>query len=87
MAPTNHGEITVAQLRGFLISLGFEQPMSVNRSQAFCHRKSGMVLVVSAAADREYVRPADLLSVLVRLESQGLASEADLRQFRLPKAS
>ena len=90
MAAAKKGEINLAQLRSFLLSLGFEQPISVNRSQAFRHRKSGTVLVVSASGASGSLRPADLLSVLVRLECEGLASESDLRQLRLgklPKAS
>jgi hypothetical protein len=90
MAGANQGEITFTHLRDFLVGLGFEQPASLQQSHAFLHRKSGVVLMVSAARDTGPVRPADLLSVLMRLECEGLASEADLQQFRsgrLPKAS
>jgi hypothetical protein len=90
MAGVNPNEITFAQLRRFLVDLGFEQPASLQQSHAFIHSASGVVLIVSAADDHGPVRPADLLSVWMRLEREGLASEAALQAFRrgqLPKAS
>ncbi len=83
-------EITFSQLQAFLASLGFDRPAKVNRSHAFCHRSSGVVLIVTVPAKGERVRPADLLSILVRLENEGLANESQLDLIRLgqlPKAS
>ncbi|MEX2174416.1 MAG: hypothetical protein WD872_08640 [Pirellulaceae bacterium] len=83
-------EITYPQLTRFLTGLGFEQAAAGKKSQALVHRKSGTVLILAKPPQRKPVRRVDLLSVIVRLESEGLASESDLQQFRqgkLPEAS
>ena len=90
MPRESQGKITYPQLKRFLIGLGFEEPAAVHPNPAFVHRKSGTVLILSSPTPSDRVRPADLLSVLVRLEHEGLASEDVLQQFRLgnlPKAS
>lgn len=90
MSSMTPGEITYAQLTTYLGRLGFEQSAASEKSQAFVHLDSGTTLVLARPAPAKPVRPADLLSVLVRLEYEGLASEAELKEIRhgkLPKAS
>jgi hypothetical protein len=90
MSRKSPGAITYAQLTDFLTGLGFEQAAVSKKSQALVHRKSGTTLILAKPPPSKPVRPADLLSVLVRLEYQGLASESQLQDIRLgklPKAS
>jgi hypothetical protein len=90
MSRKGPSEITYAHLTGYLAGLGFEQAAAGEKSQAFVHRKSGAVLILASPPKSKPVRPADLLSVLVRLEYEGLASESELQEIRLgklPKAS
>jgi hypothetical protein len=90
MSRAGPGEITYPQLTNYLTGLGFVQSAAGKKSQAFVHGNSGTVLILAKPPPSKPVHPADLLSVLVRLESEGLASDADLQQFRLgklPKAS
>ncbi|WP_254507183.1 hypothetical protein [Anatilimnocola floriformis] len=90
MTAENQDELTFDGLQKFLFRVGFEQPARVKQSLAFRHPASGTIIVLSIPADNRTVRPADLLSVLMRLEYAGLASDAELLQFRagkLPLAS
>lgn len=62
----------------------------MDSSLAFHHRDSGTIIVLSIPRDGRSVRPADLLSVLIRLENQGLVDDSVLDQFKsgkLPMAS
>jgi hypothetical protein len=57
---------------------------------AFFHPITETMIVLSIPADGRSIRSADLLSVLMRLEADGLADDATLEQFRagkLPLAS
>lgn len=90
MSRNSANELTYAQLTKFLTGRGFEQAAITEKSQAFVHRKSGAALILAKPSPSKPVRPADLLSVLVRLEYEGLASESELQEIRLgrlPKAS
>jgi hypothetical protein len=82
--------MTFRRLWRYLLSLGFEETEAkVDRKRVLYHSPSKTVLLFSDRGPNEPVRPADFLSVLVRLEYQGLASDealAELRQGRLPKA-
>ena len=91
MSANAPGKITFAQLRRYLLALGFEElAAAVPGTKTMYHRSSKTLLVFTATPPSEPVRPADILSVLVRLEYQGLVSDEaldELRKGRLPKAS
>jgi hypothetical protein len=90
MSPESPAEMTLEHLGNFLCRIGFEQPAKMDHSLAFRHLASGTVIVLSIPAPGQRVRPADLLSVLTRLENQGLVDDQTLAAFkigRLPKAS
>lgn len=90
MAPTNPNELTFEGLKRFLCQIGFGPPAKIKHSLAFYHPRTETMIVLSVPKDGRSLRPADLLSVLMRLEADGLANEAMLEQFRsghLPLAS
>lgn len=90
MTPENPAELTFDGLQKLLLQVGFAQPARVNRSLAFHHPESGTIVVLSIPDDGRSVRPADMLSVLMRLESAGLVNDAELRRLQsasLPLAS
>ena len=90
MSNDTQGELTCDGLQKFLIRVGFEQPAKVNNSLAFHHPDSGTIIALSIPKDGRSVRSADLLSVLMRLESVGLVDDFELEQFKsgkLPMAS
>ena len=90
MSHESQNEISFDGLQEFLRSIGFDQSVRMNNSLAFHHRGSGTIITLTIPADGEAVRPADLLSIAMRLESQGLVDGAVLEQFklgRLPLAS
>lgn len=90
MTPENPDELTFDGLQKFLLRVGFAQPATVNRSLAFHHPETGTLLVLSIPDDGRSIRPADMLSVLTRLESVELVSDTELHRLqsgRLPLAS
>lgn len=90
MPPRSPDKITFATLQQFLIEIGFASPVTIENSLAFHHAESGTLVMLAIPEDGETVHPADLLSVLVRLENEDLASQSVLKQFRagkLPLAS
>ena len=90
MTAENQDELTFDGLQKFLFRVGFEQPARIKQSLAYKHPESGTIIVLSIPIDNRSIRPADLLSVLMRLEYAGLANDAELQQFRagkLPLAS
>lgn len=90
MIPENQGDLTFDGLQKYLFRVGFTQPAQIKQSLAFEHPASGTLIVLSIPADKRSVRPADLLSVMMQLEYTGLATDAELQQFRagkLPLAS
>lgn len=83
-------EMTFEGLQQFLHRLGFDQQTKISDSLAYHHIASGTIIVLSIPQDGRSVRSADLLSVLMRLEAQGLVDDSVLDQFklgRLPLAS
>ncbi len=90
MSRENPDEITFEGLKRFLCRIGFDQPATINDSLAFHHRETGTLIMLSIPKDGRSVRSADLLSVLVRLENQGLVDDSALHRFKsgkLPMAS
>lgn len=90
MSHDTRNEITFDGLQQFLVQVGFDHSAKINGSLAFHHRESGTLIVLSIPEDGRSVRSADLMSVLMRLESQGLVDDSVLEQFRsgrLPMAS
>jgi len=90
MSNDTQDELTFAGLQKFLCRVGFEHPARVNNSLAFHHPDSGTIVALSIPEDGRSVRSADLLSVLMRLESAGLVDDSELEQFKsgkLPTAS
>jgi len=90
MSHENQNEITFEGLQRFLRRVGFDQSAKIENSLAFHHHESGTMIVLSIPEDGRTVRSADLLSLLMRLETQGLADDSILEQFKsgkLPMAS
>jgi hypothetical protein len=90
MSKKYRDEITFEGLQHFLQRIGFEQPARTGNALAFHHQLSGTIIVLSIPEDGRTVRAADLLSVVMRLEKQGLVTDSDLDKFRagkLPLAS
>lgn len=90
MPPESQNDITFEGLKDFLLRIGFETSVQSENSLALQHPDSGTLILLSIPKDGQTVRPADLLSVIVRLEYQGLVDEAALNLFRagkLPLAS
>ena len=90
MSKKSPDELTFDGLKRLLFKLGFAQLKVLDRFIALEHGKSGTIIVLSIPDDARTVRPADLLSVWVRLESNCLASEDVIEQLtigRLPLAS
>jgi hypothetical protein len=83
-------EITFESLKHFLLKVGFEQTSSRKNALALHHRESDTIVALLIPADGKTVRPADLTSVVFRLEYQGLVGESALHSLRagkLPVAS
>lgn len=90
MSNDSQDELTFDGLRNFLCRVGFELPAKINNSLAFHHPDSGTIIALSIPEDGRSVRSADVLSVLMRLESEGLVDDCELEQFKsgkLPLAS
>jgi len=86
----NGHELDFQGLVQFLKEIGFEDTGIISSSQMLRHRESDTILAIAVPENGHSVRPADLLSIIVRLESQGIADEKTLDQFRagkLPLAS
>jgi hypothetical protein len=86
----SQAEMTFDGLQQFLRDTGFDQSVKISNSMAFHHRESGTIITLSIPADGSTVRSADLLSVAMRLESQGLVGASVphlLRSGKLPMAS
>ncbi|NQT40756.1 MAG: hypothetical protein HQ581_24895 [Planctomycetes bacterium] len=90
MSREDQDEITFEGLKRFLRRIGFDQPATIDGSLAFHHRESATLIMLSIPKNGRSVRAADLLSVLVRLENQGLVDDSALNRFKsgkLPMAS
>lgn len=85
MSEKSQKRIEFNGLQKFLTSIGFERAARVNKSLAFHHPDSGTIVTLTIPEDGREVRPADLLSILFRLENQGLVEESALKQFRIGK--
>ena len=68
MTPKKQDELTFMGLQKYLSRVGFTQAAPIKESLAFEHPASGTLIILSIPADNRSVRPADLLSVLMRLE-------------------
>ena len=90
MSQESQNEINFGSLQNFLRNIGFDQSAKINDSLAFHHRQSGTIITLSIPSDRRTVRAADLLSVAMRLENEGLVDDCVLQEFKrgnLPLAS
>lgn len=90
MSHASQSEVTFVGLQQFLSDTGFDQSATINNVLAFHHRATGTIVTLSIPADGKTVRSADLLSIAMRLENQGLVDHSVLQQFRsgrLPVAS
>ena len=85
MPEKSQDKINFDGMQKFLTSIGFKKAGHVNKSLAFHHPDSGTIVTLAIPEDGQEVRPADLLSILVRLERQGLVEESMLEQFRIGK--
>lgn len=90
MSQGNRTEITFDGLKKFLRQIGYDQILQCSRSLVFRHPRSETLVMLSIPDDGCSVRSADLLSIRVRLENQGLIDDAavsELEAGRLPMAS
>jgi len=90
MSHPNQDEITYEGMQQFLRRVGFEQPVKIDCSLAFHHQETGTIVMLSIPEDGRLVRPADLLSIVTRLETLGLVGDSELEQIKtgkLPMAS
>ncbi len=90
MSHTNQNEIAFDALQDYLREIGFDQSIKINNSLAFHRRESGTIITLSIPADGRTVRSADLLSIAMRLEAEGIVGESVLDQIKsgkLPMAS
>lgn len=86
----NPAEIKSEAMNAWLLSIGFQQIAESGHSLVFRHVQSGSVVTLTRRDDSEFVRPADVLSIRVRLESEALVTDdaiEELRRGRLPIAS
>lgn len=86
----SRGDITFESLQDFLRRIGFDQSARVSNSLAFHHAESGTMIVLSIPNDGCTVSSADMLSIVMRLENQGLVGESALGRIKagkLPLAS
>ena len=82
MSNENQKEITFDRLSKFLISVGFSRSAKVNQTMAYHHDETGTIVTLTIPVEGQGVRSADLLSILVRLENQGIVEELALSQLR-----
>lgn len=90
MSRASQNEVAFDALQDFLRENGFDQSVKINNSLVFHHRKSGTIITLSIPADGRTVRSADLLSIAMRLEAEGIVGESVLDQIKsgeLPMAS
>jgi len=90
MSKERQNEMTFDGVQQFLLDIGFDQPVPINSSLLFHHHESDTFIILSIPDDEYTVRPADVLSVAMRLDGQGLVGAAALDQFKsgkLPMAS
>ena len=83
-------EVSAKAMQAYLISIGFHLIADSGHSLAFRHDGSGVVVALANSDNSDLVRPADFLSIRVRLESEQLITEdaAEVfKQGRLPLAS
>ncbi|MCC7336787.1 MAG: hypothetical protein IT422_16975 [Pirellulaceae bacterium] len=90
MDDANENDIDFQGLKHFLKGIGFEEVGNPDTSLILKHQESDTIVAITVPENGHSVRPADLLSIIVRLEYQGIADEKTLEQFRagkLPLAS
>ncbi len=90
MSQGSRTEITFDGLKKFLRQIGFDQTLQCSRSLVFHHPQGETLVMLSIPDDGHSVRSADLLSIRVRLENQGLIDDVAIRELeagRLPMAS
>ena len=90
MSNENQNQITFNHLKDYLERIGFNRSTAIESSLAFRHDDSGVIVSLSIPEDGVSIRPADLLSILVRLESNAIESEEGiwkLRQGQIPTAA
>jgi len=90
MSEKSRDKIEFDKLQKFLGEVGFDKSVRLNETIAFHHSQSGTIVTLAVPKNGQDVRPADMLSILVRLENAGLVGETELQDFRngtLPLAS
>ena len=86
----SHVEVTIDAMKVYLLSIGFKAIAEIGASLAFRHPESEVVVTLTKTINSKFMRPADFLSIKIRLETEGLVSDsavAQLNQGRLPLAS
>ena len=79
MSEKSHDKIEFDGLQKFLASIGFEKSVKVNNTLAYQHAESGTIVTLAIPEDGRAVRPADLLSILVRLETPRISRRISVK--------
>ena len=91
MTVQSQSKISVAGLRKYLDSIGFHQLAEVGQTRAFRHDPSDTIVTLTGVSeDDDSVRPADLLSIVTRLEAKDIVPASAISQIqngKIPAAS
>ena len=82
MPNENKDSVTFERLKQYLKSAGFNRSLAMENTIAFHHEESGVIVTLTVPEDGTTVRDADLMSILIRLENNGIETEDRIRQLR-----
>ena len=82
MPNENQNSVTFERLKQYLKSAGFNRSLAMENTIAFHHEESGGIVTLTVPEDGTTVRDADLMSILIRLENNGIETEDRIRQLR-----
>lgn len=82
MSKESQNSVTFDRLKDYLERIGFNRSLAMESTVAFHHDDSGVIVTLSVPEDGVSIRPADLLSILVRLESNGIETEDGIQKLR-----
>ena len=82
MPNENKDSVTFERLKQYLKSAGFNRSLAMENTIAFHHEESGVIVTLTVPEDGTTIRDADLMSILIRLENNGIETEDRIRQLR-----
>lgn len=82
MPNENQNSVTFERLKQYLKSAGFNRSLAMENTIAFHHEESGVIVTLTVPEDGTTIRDADLMSILIRLENNGIETEDRIRQLR-----